>query len=168
MQKEKVLEGLMQAIMAEREGNSFYMMAANSTADPKGKEIFETLAAEELDHMRFLKGQYDAVLKTGKIDGSLSLGTKSAFTDSSPIFSDNFKGRIKEAHFERSALSIGIQLELDAIKFYKSQADLSDDPEIKKFYKDLADWESGHYRALNQQHEELKQDYWSSGGFSPF
>jgi len=168
MNKDEILEGLMKAIMAEREGHSFYLMAANSTVDPKGREIFETLAAEELDHMKFLKGQYDSLLKTGKVDKSLKFGSRSSFAEASPIFSDTLKGRVKEAHFEMSALSIGIQLELDAIKFYKSQADLNEDPEIKKFYRDLTDWESGHYQALHQQHEELKQDYWSSGGFSPF
>ena len=163
-----LLEGLLQAIKAERDGYSFYMMAANGSSDPKGKEIFETLAHEELEHMSFLKQQHDAILKTGKPDSKIQLGKKLELNGMSPIFSEGIKSRIGGAHIEMSALSIGIQLELDAVKFYKAQADLSDDPIITDFFNELAEWEKGHYQALLNQQNELKEDYWSTGGFSPF
>jgi rubrerythrin len=164
----KLTDGLMKAISAERDGYSFYMMAAGSTDDEKGKEVFETLAREELDHMNFLRQQYDAILKTGKPDSSLSLGPRKDLTGISPIFSDKLKSRIKDAHIEMSALSIGVQLELDAIRFYKEQAKQTSYPDVKKFYMELADWETGHYNALWEQQQQLKEDYWSAGGFSPF
>jgi rubrerythrin len=69
---------------------------------------------------------------------------------------------------EMSALSIGIQLELNAINFYKTQATEIDNQEVKKFFRELVDWETGHYHALLRQQESLKEDYWSSAGFSPF
>jgi rubrerythrin len=65
-------------------------------------------------------------------------------------------------------LSVGAQLEYDAMRFYKAQAEAAADPEIKKFFTELAEWETGHYNALVQQQEELKEDYWSSAGFSPY
>jgi rubrerythrin len=67
-----------------------------------------------------------------------------------------------------TSLSIGIQLEADSMKFYRSESEATDDPEAKQFFSELAEWESGHYNALLRQYEELKEDYWSSGGFSPF
>jgi rubrerythrin len=164
----KLTDGLMEAIRAERDGYSFYMMAAGSTNDPKGKEVFETLAREELDHMNFLRQQYDAILKTGRPDRNLKLGPRKDLTGISPIFSERLKSRIKEAHIEMSALSIGIQLELDSIKFYKEQARIFDDPDICGFYNELADWETGHYNALWEQQQALKEDYWAAGGFAPF
>jgi len=160
--------GLLKAIKGERDGHSFYLMAAQGSQDPKGKEIFETLAKEELDHMQFLMAQYNSILETGKPNLGVKLGPKLELEGMSPIFSDHLKTRIKEAHIEMSALSIGIQLELDAMKFYRSESEKADDPDIKNFYAQLAEWESGHYRALLSQQEELKEDYWSSGGFSPF
>lgn len=163
-----ITEGLMKAIKAEREGHSFYMMAANSSSDAKGKKIFETLAAEELDHMRFLNGQYEAISRTGKPDPNLKLGPKLDLSGAFPIFSDGIKSRIRSAHIEMSALAIGVQLELDAMTFYKSESQAASDPEIRKFYNTLAEWESGHYHALLRQEESLKQDYWSEAGFSPF
>jgi len=167
--KSKMLvDGLMQAIKAERDGYSFYMMAAKGSDDPKGQEVFETLAHEEMEHMHFLRQQYESILKTGKPNLAIKLGNKTSLSDMSPIFSDKIKSRIKDAHIEMSALSIGIQLELDAINFYKSQANAVDDPDIREFYSELAEWERGHYHALLKQQEELKEDYWSAGGFSPF
>jgi hypothetical protein len=160
--------GLLKAIQAERDGHSFYAMAATSSQDPKAKEVFAQLADEELDHMSFLTRHYESVLKTGKPDASARLGPRADLSGAWPIFSDGIKTRIKDAHFEMSALSIGIQLELDAQKFYRAQADASGDPIAKQFYTELADWESGHYQALLTQQEELKQDYWAESGFAAF
>ena len=72
--KRKLAEALKTAIQAEFEGQHFYMMAAQSTVDPKGKEIFELLSREELDHAEYLKGQYKSVLEHGTLNVKLSLG----------------------------------------------------------------------------------------------
>ena len=161
-------KALIKAMQAERYGYSFYMMAARSTDDAKGRGIFETLAAEELDHMHFLNDQYKAIVATGKADSSIKLGDRRDLSGISPIFSDNLKLRIRDAHYEMSALAIGIQLELDAMNFYKAQAAEVTDPEIAKFFTELAEWETGHYNALLRQQESLKDDYWSQAGFAPF
>jgi rubrerythrin len=161
-------EGLLKAIQSERYGYSFYLMAANSTEDAKGKEVFEMLAREELDHERFLRSQYDSMLATGKPDQSAKLGRPVDLSGVSPIFSDDLKARINAANYEMTSLSVGMQLELDAMKYYRSQADAVDDPAFKGFYSELAEWESGHYQALLKQYEELRVDYWSAGGFAPF
>lgn len=167
-EQSRLAQGLLKAIKAERDGNSFYSMAAHASADPKAKEIFAQLAAEELDHMHFLTRHYDSVLKTGKPDHGARLGPRANLSGLSPIFSDGIKARIKDAHYEMSALSIGVQLEAEAMAFYRAEAEAADDPEVKRFYNELAEWEAGHYHALLGQQEELKEDYWSAGGFSPF
>jgi rubrerythrin len=164
----KLAESLMQAIQAERDGNSFYGMAAAASRDPKAKEIFAQLAVEELDHMQFLSRQYDSILKTGKPDPTAKLGSRHELGGLSPIFSADIKLRIKDAHFEMSALSIGIQLEVTAENFYRARAAEADNPEIRGFFLQLADWEAGHYQALLCQHDALKEDYWSANRFSAF
>jgi len=166
--KKALAKGLLEAIKAEKYGHSFYLMAANSTEDSKGKGVFETLAAEELDHARFLQTHYESVMKTGKPSNSASLGKQADLSGMSPIFSDGLRKRIKEANFEMTSLSIGIQLEHEAMLYYRSQAEQSDDPEISRMFSFLSDWEAGHYKALLRQHEMLKEDYWSASGFAPF
>lgn len=166
--KKTLVKGLLKAIKAEKYGHSFYLMAAKSTEDTKGQEIFMTLALEELDHMKFLKDQYESILKTGQPDKSLKLGARTDLTGSSPIFSDQLKARIKDANFEMTSLSIGIQLEFDAMNYYREQSEAVDDSTMKDFYAQLAEWEAGHHQALLKQQEELKEDFWSASGFSPF
>ena len=85
-----------------------------------------------------------------------------------PIFSEALRSRAGQAHYEMSALSIGVQLELSAVEFYEGQASTVPDSELKGFYRRLADWERGHYNALLAQQNSLKEDYWTDGGFSPF
>ncbi len=164
----KVADGLLKAMQAEREGQHFYLMAAQTCQDPKGKEIFEQLAHEELEHAKFLKTQYRSVLDTGKPNTNLKLGKPVELTGPSPIFSDAIRKRLKDAHFEMTALSVGAQLELDAEKYYQERAAETGDLVIKTFYLELAEWEAGHYRALLDQQETLKEEYWSGSGFSPF
>ncbi len=163
-----IAKGLLKAIKAERYGHSFYLMAAKSTKDAKGQGVFKTLAREELDHMQFLKEQYKSILKTGRPDKSLKLGSQADLSRTSPIFSDELRSRIKDANYEMTSLSIGIKLEHDAMNYYREQSEAVDDPTMKDFYAKLAGWETAHYRALLRQQEELKEDFWSSSGFSPF
>ena len=164
----RVTEGLNKAIRAENEGHHFYKMAAMSTQDPKGKEVFQYLAEEEMEHFKFLKSQYRALIETGKGDATLKLGTRKEFSGNHPIFSEGIKNRIKSAHYEMTALSIGMQLELSAVNFYQGEADNAPDDVVKAFYKELATWEKGHLTMLQRQADSLRDDYWNEAGFSPF
>lgn len=165
---ERMLQGLEKAIQAEVDGYHFYMMASKSTEDPQGREIFERMAQDEVKHARFLQEQYDSMKTTGKPDPAITLGAATEFKGEHPIFSKALQERVKNAHLEMSALSIGVQLELSAVKFYRSEADDAADPVVASFYRELADWESGHYHALLAQQNALRSDYWSDGRFSPF
>jgi rubrerythrin len=166
--KEALADGLKKAIQAEQYGHSFYLMAANSTDDPKGKEVFQTLAGEELDHVNFLTAHYRSVMETGLPSADAALGRQHDLSEAWPIFSEGLKDRIGSAKFEMTSLSIGIQLEQDAMNFYSAQAEAADDPVVRKMFEFLSKWEAGHYHALLKQYELLKEDYWSAGGFAPF
>jgi rubrerythrin len=156
------------AIENERYGRHFYLMAAGSTLDEKGRAVFEQLAGEERDHEVFLTGQLKSLRETGKLDAA-SLPPKAAeLRGDSPIFSESMKARAKEAHAEMSAIGVGIQIEISSEKFYRDLASSSKDESVKKIFAFLADWESGHYHALLRQQEDLRQGYWFEGGFSPF
>ncbi|MBW2459659.1 MAG: ferritin family protein [Deltaproteobacteria bacterium] len=167
-QASAIAKHLFEAIKAESNGEQFYLMVAASTADEKGRAVFTQLADEERRHQQYLKAQYQALKETGQLDTSAKLGNRVDLTGPSPIFSDALKARAKDAHLEMSALSIGIQQELGAVKFYQAAAKAADEPAAKAFFEELAEWESGHYSALLRQQELLQGDYWSAAGFSPF
>ena len=164
----RMTDGLAKAIKAEHDGHFFYLSAASNTQDPKGKEVFQMLAEEEQRHMLYLKTQHKSLVTTGSIDASLELGSRLDLSGASPIFSEDLKTRIKDANYEMSALSIGITLEQNSIRFYESEAGAVSDPGGKEFYLKLADWEKGHLDALLRQEDALKEDYWYHSGFYPY
>jgi rubrerythrin len=168
MSHEKTLEALRRAIQAEIEGQHFYAMAAACTQDPKGREVFETLATEEAAHADFLRDHLSSLFHDGRLHPEARLGTPSPLTGPSPIFSESLRERVGQAHFEMTALSIGIQLEADAQHFYRLQAENAQDETLRGFFLTLADWESIHYHALLAQHEALKEAWWAESGFAPF
>jgi rubrerythrin len=164
---EETLKALKTAIEAELTGHEFYKNAAQSTDDPNGKAAFRRMAAEEMKHFEYLRHQYRAVLKQGGYDFSKSLVREPHEHGTSPIFSEDIRARIKDSHFEVSALTIGMKLEFDAVKFYESCAQMAEDEKARQLYLELADWERGHYEAFQQELEALKEDYFEANQFFP-
>ena len=163
-----LLDALRTAMEGERTGHEFYKVAAAHTEDPQGREVFEQLAAEELEHFEFLRKQHQSVAKNGELASGLTLGQAHALAAEHPIFSVDFRRRLREAHFEMSALAIAVQLELNAINFYREQAAKAPHAEARQLFQSLLEWESGHYDAFIRQQQELKEAYWTDAGFAPF
>jgi rubrerythrin len=161
------LKGLKTAIEAELMGHEFYKNAAKSTDDPMGKETFSRMAEEEMAHFNYLRHQYKSVMENGDYDFSKKLNKKQVKHADNPVFSEQIKDRIKDSHFEVSALSIGMKLEMDAMKYYRSCAETAHNKEAKKFYTELADWEKDHYLAFERQLENLKEEYFIANNFVP-
>jgi rubrerythrin len=166
-QTEDILKGLKTAMEAELTGHQFYKNAARSTDDAMGKETFSRMAEEELGHFNYLKHQYRSVMEKGAYDLSKKLDRKARRHADNPIFSNGLKERIKDAHFEISALTVGMKLELDAMNYYRACAKDAGGEEVKQFYNELAEWEEDHYLAFEKQLEALKEDYFQANNFIP-
>lgn len=163
------LDALQHAVQSELEGHHFYRMAAQATQDPKGREVFTRLAEEELEHARVLSGWTHRLSHSPSADTDLpTLSEPAPLAGPSPIFSESIRARVSEAHFEMTALSVGIQLEDAARRFYQEAAAQTEDPALAALFERLASWEAGHYRALLAQQEALKGEYWAASGFAPF
>jgi len=165
---QRITNGLRQAMQAEHEGHHFYRMAAETTQDPKGRDVFGQLAGEEMEHFHFLQRQLESVTQTGQIDPAVQLGAPRNLAGPHPIFTPEIRQRIGLAHYEMTALSIAIQLELSAVNFYAGEAQAASLPGVKAFYEKLTAWERGHLSALQRQADELKEDYWTQAHFAPF
>jgi len=163
-----ILQGLKDAMMAERTGIEFYSMASRTTQDAKGREVFQLLAQEEQQHFDYLQKTYGQLLNGEVVNMQLPPASASVVAGKGAIFSEALRRRMDEAHFEMSALSVGLQLEQNAIKHYQSLADAAGDPKIKEFFLQLVQWESNHARAFITEMNSLKEDYWSQANFAPF
>jgi rubrerythrin len=165
--QEEILKGLRTAMEAEIFGHNFYKSASQNTTDPLGKETFARMAEEELGHFNYLRAQYKSNMEKGNYSFSPPLSVVHKKLAGNPIFSDEIKKRVKDSHFEVSVLSIGMKLEMEAVNFYRQCARQASGEEARKFYNELAEWEEDHYRAFEQQLDQLKEDYFQSNNFVP-
>jgi rubrerythrin len=165
--KEQLLAGLKEAILTEETGIQFYTVAAERTTDDRGREVFEQLARDEAEHKQWLRRQYGRV-----VEGALWEEMKPVFhadlSGPSPIFSDQLRARIGEAHWEMTALSVGLALEEATITCYRNLAQAAEQPDVRRFFQELARWEESHAAALNRQSNLLKESYWHEARFAPF
>ena len=156
------------AMKGEIEGRELYKIAADRSDDAKAKDVFTYLAGEEDSHFEALKGMYHSYLK-GEELAIPDLPRLVTFEDATnPIFSKDFKNRLQGRHFEMSALSIAVKLELDAFQYYQKISDESDDADVKKFFSRLSAWEKDHYNALQREIAYLEEDYFTENNFAPF
>ncbi|MCX7835437.1 MAG: ferritin family protein [bacterium] len=165
--KQKLLEGLKEAMIAERTGIEFFTVAASRTSDPKGKEVFQNLAQEEAEHLAWLKKQYAHLLNDEPLEKVPPIPVTDMEGDH-PIFSKELRTRLKDAHFEMTALSVGQQLEQAAIDRYRRLAEEAGPGELRDFYLQLLEWEMSHAGAFSRAAQELREEYWAQNNFSPF
>jgi rubrerythrin len=167
MDRDRLENALRDAILAEQTGVEFYSVAAHNTDDPKGKEVFLQLAGDENEHQQWLKRQYGH-LSEGQPFEEFRAAAHSDLTGPSPIFSDELKSRIGEAHWEMTALAVGLALEDSTIARYRALALEADQPDVRSFFEALTRWEEGHAEALRRQSNLLKESYWNEAHFAPF
>lgn len=166
MKPSSALEGLKTALQTELNGVEFYRIAAQKTDDVKGRRTFQMLADDELKHFEALQQEYISLVKNSGWK-KIELGDLPDFDHESPIFSPELKARIKDRHFEMTALSIGALLESNSIDFYRRMKDESSDPAARELYGHLQRWEESHLEAITRQLDLLKEEYWAEQRFSP-
>lgn len=162
-----ILEGLKEAMIAERTGIEFYRTAADRTTDAQGREVFLRLSEEEKQHLTYLQEEYRHL--TENTNSVLKLEAPAQeLAGPSPIFSSALKERINQAHWEMTALSVGLALEQASIARYQQLAAQADTEELRQFFESLVRWEESHAAALQKQFNLLREDYWYQAGFAPF
>jgi rubrerythrin len=153
----QLLKVVKEAINVEKDGYHFYQTAAARIRDDKGKAVFRSLAQDELDHWQVLEGLQQAIKTKTKFKFThKGQGKKPAVRSKSPIFSAGFKSKIKEDHFEMSALRIGQLLERNSMEFYGKHAKKTKNRDLKALFNFLVAWEKDHLQALVQQERFLK------------
>lgn len=164
---DQLLAGLREAILTEETGIQFYAAAAARTTDTRGREVFEQLARDETEHQQWLRRQYGHVVE-GTPWEEIRPVFHADLSGPSPIFSDQLRARIGEAHWEMTALSVGLTLEETTITRYRNLAKAAEQPDVRRFFEELAKWEESHAQALSRQFGLLKESYWHEARFAPF
>ena len=165
MTENNSLDILKDAILLEKRGEAFYQTAAGQSANTDVKEFFNTMAAEEAVHVNILSEQFKIVKETGTFTAA---DTSQAGAIFQKVLTPEVKARIAAADFEAAAISAAMLMEERAISLYSGRAEASRDPEEKKLYQWLADWEKEHLEFLAAIDADLKERIWNDRGFWPF
>ena len=122
------------------------------------------MAEEEVKHVEILSEQYKAVKKNGVFS---TPDTSKTGGVSEHVLTPQVKDRLSAAEFEAAAISAAMLMEERAIALYANRGEEATDPEEKKLYRWLADWEKEHLAFLAAIDQELKERIWNDNGFWP-
>lgn len=157
------IEALEMAIQMEKDGYDFFLKAAKKTRDPKGRDIFNQLARDEITHLKKLEASLNSIKETGQWIGSEEPVVKEyKFVEEPNIFTGEKakQAKIRENADDMEVLKLAIELEADAVPFYRKKAEEIDDPKGKEVFNSIAQEEENHLTILQGEY-----DYVSNSGF---
>ncbi|MFQ5812180.1 MAG: ferritin family protein [Anaerolineae bacterium] len=148
------LQALRQAIRLEQDGYKFYTEAAERMADPRGREMFLSLADDEKLHLRIVRDQYEA-LSGGKgwVSFPETMEVEPVDLDKS-LFTPEREAINPEAS-DTDALLFALQKENESYELYRKAAAETGDPAGKEMYQRLASYEHIHFDILMLNYEHL-------------
>ncbi len=166
MENSKTLDILKTGILLEKRGKAFYANCAEQATNPDLKRIFEILSEEEDEHIRFLSEQYISYRNTKQFSAKDLIVTDQ--TEENTVLIERIIAKTSSSGYEASAVAAALDMENRAIAVYSEQAKIATDPEEKKFYEWLANWERGHHKLLYEIDKELQEKIWFDSNFWPF
>ena len=151
----------------EKRGRAFYDKVAQQASAEAVKRFFQTMAAEEENHIRILSEQFKAYQDNKQFNAG-QFDEHQASDISSQVLSKEIKSEISAADYEAAAISAAMSMEEGAIKMYSGRAAAATDPNEKALYNWLAKWETQHLNFLADIDRELKEDVWYDQRFWRF
>ena len=152
------LDTLRRAFQIEVDGYTFYSMASEKARTASVGELFVKLASDEQQHQAFLKDIIRFYDVKGTAAFSVPLRSPEMRELTQQVLPDRLGVEAAVVEFEAAVLSIGMQLETNAIACYSEAAKLASKSQVKGFYRFLTDWEVQHLNALRTLHAALRTD----------
>jgi len=148
-----ILEILKKAMESEKDGYEFYIHASEITSNPKGKAMFKYLAKDETEHFNTLEGAYN------RLDCNSEKGSNAARHKKENIkgfvIARELKRKLEADRGDLKVLSIAMEIEEDAQKFYAKSAVKAKQPDVRDMFLNLADMEKNHYKLLKYEYDSI-------------
>jgi rubrerythrin len=145
-----VVEALHQALESEITGFTTYLEFARETEDITGKNMFITLAREEVDHFDILRKQLKQALDKNKVTAhKITHNTVSQLVPRLDPVSERTRGR--EGTDMLGAIETAMDQERAAIEFYSVQAKDCTDEQVRNTFEQLVEMETAHFELLQAQ-----------------
>ena len=133
------------AIDREAQANRFYIALAERMADDEMREVFENLAAQELEHKELLELE---VMKRGTVVASEEMMGR--------FEADGVADVATVLHMDyKSALAIGIDKEGASFRLYADWVVMAEDDEQREILLSLAQEEAKHKARLEIEYDML-------------
>jgi rubrerythrin len=134
----------------ETDAIRFYTEAAQKTAHPAGKKMFETITEDEKRHLQIvtnlLKGMDVHVEDVHPMEN-----IKTVFE----VMKDEMMERVKATSDDLEAFKIGMKMEKEGLEFYKQLLSESTTEKEKKLYEKLIHEEEEHYKIFANSYDFL-------------
>jgi len=149
--KQHVADVLKRAIKGEEDGYFFYNLLAKKASNETARRKLEGLRDDEIRHKKILYQLYDQ-----HVGGEVGELPEKGINALAEVFR---KGHLEERKTEMEFLSLAIEAELAATRYYQQERDLVDDPEFKKILDTLAAEEHHHFELLQAEKQALSGNY---------
>ncbi len=148
------LEALQIAVKTEEDGHEFYLKAVERSSIDLAKQTFQSLADQELDHIDVIKKFYEKLRKGVTIDevDELIKGGAKQHDELGTIFTSSIKNvrdKVQPTTEDKEVYQTAIDLEVNAMDFYKKMKAETKDESACKFYSFLYDMEYWHHKVLD-------------------
>ena len=137
------------AIALESQGRAHYLKAAEAVDDASVKAVFERLAAQEQAHQEYLENVLRIFQEVRHWPQEADLPQVLLDTARENLFPSVESAKPGSYSSVEDAIRRGIQLETDAIAFYKGAAGAATDQAARNMFNNLAIWEEEHLFILN-------------------
>jgi len=153
--REAHVEALQIALDTEKKGYKFYKVAAKSSKDPKGQEVFEHLAKDEIEHMGVIATVFESLTKGQPWMTYEEAVEKFGETPREKIIFPDVPEGTEEDFDDLKALEEALEFEKKAVQFYTKQAQEADGEKAKAFYQSLIEIEESHVMIIQAELDSL-------------
>lgn len=157
-QPKTINDALKLAMEFEKEGFDYYHQARDKSKHPMGKKMFESLAEDEVLHMKRIKELFDSLLDKGEWPQQLPLPR----TQIKTVFKEAMKTidkDLKSDENDLAAIDWALKLERKGYEFYREMSQKSAKDDEKDFFSALAEEENTHIDVLQTTREYLEHPW---------
>ncbi|MBK7141810.1 MAG: ferritin family protein [bacterium] len=148
-----VLIALNAGIQSETAAYVFYIEASKKSQAKQFKDVLERLAMEEKMHFQILEGQHHSLIRSEKWISTADAMKTEGLPEIGEEMNETHRALINEvqsADSIKTILEIAFRLEEEAFELFDRQSNLTTSPEGKKIFSDLAKFEEGHMRLIQE------------------
>jgi len=146
------VDAIKMAIQLEKDGRAFFEEAAQKTENALGKKMFETLAKDEIEHLHTFQRIFGTITEEGNWE---ELARKRPKIGKVPVFEGKRDEQKAVNPGELDALRKAMNIEKEAIDFFRKAAEETEDPIAKQIFTRIRGEEEYHYDYLQAQHDAL-------------